>query len=440
MMKPGFVHLHFLDSGAFSFQRLLQNYLRDHPRHTIRDFYDSDFFWEYIDSYAAFIRRYGLAIDHFANLDVIGNPELSYRNQQYLQDKHKLRPVPIIHAGTDPDLAWVRKYLEDGHTYLAVGGLVGRLRKPDVNRWLEQFFRLICPPPTYLPAVRVHAFGVMSGPLLHRYPFYSCDATNVGKLGWYGKVFIPKLWKGHYRFDIDARVVALSDRVRGHKINVNYLQVSNEDKQHVKHWLDTVNASGFYNRPLRFETTSDDYIAANYYFMQRIVSSLPPWPWAFGQEKRLHNRSSLWRPFKKLSYRTTLVQEIAREPVSMVKIHPVERSIVLYLSGSYIAEETLKTLGVLHLNRMLTYFDSFKSRCGIEAQVLDIYRERGGKLVPQPQKRRSKRYDKAKRNQDGRPKTRTRRELAQTPARQGFYTVGRNGVMDRSIGETKYVH
>jgi hypothetical protein len=61
---------HFLDSGAFTLWTKAQAYANKHGGDRWA-YYETDEFWNYIDHYARFVRKYGRAVDYYANVDVI---------------------------------------------------------------------------------------------------------------------------------------------------------------------------------------------------------------------------------------------------------------------------------------------------------------------------------------------------------------------------------
>ena len=69
-----YVKSHFLDSGAFSLFSIAQKYQKENNC-DVWDFYNTKEFWKYINDYAKFIKKYKIAIDLYANLDAIPNPE-----------------------------------------------------------------------------------------------------------------------------------------------------------------------------------------------------------------------------------------------------------------------------------------------------------------------------------------------------------------------------
>lgn len=363
--------MHFLDSGAFSLRRDVSTFMQQHSDSSMLDFYNSPKFKDYIDSYARCIKLYKKAIDLYANLDVIGHPELSWKHLQYLEDEHGLHPVPVLHAGVD--FEWVDKHFERGYKRLAIGGLVRNSHKPYVGKWLDRFFSSICPQPTYLPTIKVHAFGMMSGPLLFKYPFWSADATNVGKLGWYGKIIVPrKDLTGRYDYSKPCFIVALSERVKSHSFNINYQHIKGfERNRHVIEWIEYINESGYYNRPLVIgPTTNEDYMAVNFFFYQMMRRAIGEWPFPYSQAG--------CNPDTRKTQLQNL-QEFTFTNQTLLK---------LYLSGSHNGEAHLRQLGVPHIDRMLTFYDSYQKSDGIETELLKLYQARGGRHKPKSIKKR----------------------------------------------------
>src|SRR5438552_1722463 len=116
-MRAGNVASHFFDSGSFSLWTAAEEYAKRHNCSRWK-FYDSKRHWRYVEDYAAFVKKYSLAIDLYANVDVIPNAELTWRNQQYLEQKHGLCPVPVVHYTCD--LKWLQHYMDLGYELIAL--------------------------------------------------------------------------------------------------------------------------------------------------------------------------------------------------------------------------------------------------------------------------------------------------------------------------------
>lgn len=152
----------FLDSGAYS--ALTQNAAID------------------IDKYVEFIKKNKERLTCYANLDVIGDPEATQRNQEYLEQQG-LKPLPTFHFNSD--IKYLKGLLEK-YDYIALGGLVPYVTKRKIlERWLDYCFSYILP---HIPKVKVHGFGLSSLWAWKKYPFYSADSTSWLQPGRYGRV------------------------------------------------------------------------------------------------------------------------------------------------------------------------------------------------------------------------------------------------------------
>jgi hypothetical protein len=194
----------FLDSGAHSFYKRAvpkSNYSqiqqsRDpvlyaaYGRFKGDQFVMTPAFQEYVDAYARFVIEHEQHLDHYATVDAIYNPEISYAVFKYLQDEHDLRPVPVIHAGTE--LHWIERYLSEGEAYLGLGGLGQGSTKSNYYRWADSVFDLLCPESNNRrPLVKTHGFAMTSHELLLRYPWYSVDSTSWVKVAAFGSLLVP---------------------------------------------------------------------------------------------------------------------------------------------------------------------------------------------------------------------------------------------------------
>lgn len=196
---------HFLDSGTFSLWTRAADFAKKH--HTdLYAFYDTRPFWRYLDEYAAFIKKYKRGIDLYANVDVIPDrsisggdrraPELTLRNQKYLEEKHGLKPVPVVHY--KEDMSWLKRYMADGYRLIALGGLVGA-QEEGARSWLDRAFT-VATDTRGMPVVRLHGFGITNYPFLVRYPWFSVDSASWTKVGAYGGILVPQRRKGRFVF------------------------------------------------------------------------------------------------------------------------------------------------------------------------------------------------------------------------------------------------
>lgn len=129
--------------------------------------------------YGRFVRQYGGRFKWCASLDVIGDPQASYRQWRALQDLTGWRLVPVLHYGSDH--RWIERYASDGAPRMAFGGLVPHMAKlahgrPDcpVTQWVSGAWEV-----AKQSGLVVHGFGVASPRIIAAYPWESCDSSSA---------------------------------------------------------------------------------------------------------------------------------------------------------------------------------------------------------------------------------------------------------------------
>ncbi len=278
-------HCHFLDSGSFSFWSQAAEYAKLHKTEPFA-FYSTKEFKDYVDDYAEFVKKGSIAIDYYSNVDVIPNPELSWRNLKYLENKHGLKPIPVIHYPTPH--SWITKHLENGYRYIALGGLVGSHAMEVCRQWIDKAFDIVCATKTGTPGVRVHGFGVTSYELLLRYPWFSVDSSYWTKQGAFGRILVPHKRKGLFVFTEQPHSIAVSNgspQIR--ERNNHYFTISLAERAVVDEWLEYIGVN-LGATTLEGEiaeagvTNNHSYRkAANIYFFREMLKHLPDYPWAF---------------------------------------------------------------------------------------------------------------------------------------------------------------
>lgn len=176
----------FLDSGAFSAKT--QGVKID------------------IQDYISFIKENEGVISIYANLDVIGNPEATWKNQQ-IMEKAGLNPLPVFHFGSNEEkylLPLIKKY-----DYICLGGMV---KSGDLKSYLDRLFSTYICDDNGLPRVKIHGFGLTSLPMMLRYPWYSVDSTSWVVTGRMGSIYVPKFKNGSWIYDENSWKIAVSNR------------------------------------------------------------------------------------------------------------------------------------------------------------------------------------------------------------------------------------
>jgi len=204
-MKNRFTNPIFFDSGAHG---LYEEHIAGKGHKYGYSWYATKDFTEYLDSYAAFLKE-NPKIKTYANVDVIFNPQLTWKSQQYLEKEHGLSPIPVIHSGTDKK--WLLKYLDEGYDYIALGGLGQESQLHYIN-WADNMFDIICDTPDRKPCVKNHGFAVTSFPLMRRYPWFSVDSTTWMTSAIYGQVIIPALKNNQWDYTNPFHIIRLSNK------------------------------------------------------------------------------------------------------------------------------------------------------------------------------------------------------------------------------------
>lgn len=274
----------FLDSGAFTLWQKA-------GRRDDLSFYDTDEFWQYMEAYVRWVKKATAAgvVALYATVDAIGSPELTWRNQQWLE-KHGLTPVPVVHYGTD--LKWLRHYVRLGYDLIGLGGLVRRHGSGEGRRWVDRCFAAVCDA-AGRPTVKFHGFGLTDTPLILRWPWWSVDASTWAKEGGFGGLMIPYRGAGGRGWDFDrdvwrVKVSATAPTCKRH--GRNYHTLTPLERQHVEDWLEDIGVplgrTGPDGTVLEegVATHHADRRAANLKYFVRLVEHVNrarPWPWAW---------------------------------------------------------------------------------------------------------------------------------------------------------------
>lgn len=141
--------------------------------------------------YAAWLKQYRHWFVTMANLDVIGDPAASARNQASLEDAG-LPVLPVFHTG-EP---WsVLEGLLARYRYIALGGMVPYLRewKTKLMPWLVRCFKLARDRAVF------HGFGCTAWEVVKALPWYSVDSSSWGQGFRYGQIPLFDWHRGWFR-------------------------------------------------------------------------------------------------------------------------------------------------------------------------------------------------------------------------------------------------
>ena len=161
-----------------------------------------------IDDYIQFIKEHKDVIDVYANLDVIGDAEATWKNQLYMEKKG-LKPLPVFHYGED--IKYLKMMLDKKYEYIGLGGMVP-ISTGDLIHWLDNLFKNYLCDSKGMPIIKIHGFGLTSLKIMLRYPFFSVDSTSWVVTGRMGSIYIPKKKNGIWIYDEDSWKICVSNR------------------------------------------------------------------------------------------------------------------------------------------------------------------------------------------------------------------------------------
>lgn len=275
----------FLDSGAHSLYTL--HCMSIHHKNGYA-FYESKEFWAYCDLYAAFVKKYESGIDYYANVDVIFNPELTWKAQKYLEEEHGLTPIPVIHYGTN--IQWLDRYLRSGYKFIGIGGLGQEATARDYRHWADKVFSVICSGTGNLPVVRTHGFAMTSFSLMWRYPWYSVDSASWAKNAGFGNLFVPHKRNGKFDFKVEPYTIGFSTTSDTKaKANQHYLTIKPNQRKVVEEWLEFVGVQLGTNVDHQPDDPKEQGVLNHYgtratcnlRFFDMLCKAIPPYPRPF---------------------------------------------------------------------------------------------------------------------------------------------------------------
>jgi hypothetical protein len=160
-----------------------------------------------IQEYIEFIKDNLDVISVYANLDVIGDPKGTLKNQR-IMEKSGLKPLPCFHF--NEPIRYLELYIKE-YEYIALGGMVP-ISTPALSVWLDGLFsRYICDKDG-MPKVKVHGFGLTTMKLMLRYSWFSVDSTSWVMNSRMGSVYVPKYKNGIWQYSDGAYNVCVSSQ------------------------------------------------------------------------------------------------------------------------------------------------------------------------------------------------------------------------------------
>ncbi len=131
--------------------------------------------------YAAWVKRWRHLFAVYSNLDCIGDPDGTQRNQSELEDMG-ISPLPVFHVSSKLEYARLEQ-LCNQYPYIALGGMVPYMKTPQrLMPHLVKCFKIAAGRSVF------HGFGCTSWTILKALPWYSVDSSSWGSGFRFGQV------------------------------------------------------------------------------------------------------------------------------------------------------------------------------------------------------------------------------------------------------------
>jgi len=138
-----------------------------------------------LEAYAEWVKRWESSLHWAASLDVIGDPEGTWRNWRALTALG-VRTVPTLHYPHDP--RGLDRLVEAGADFIGLGGMVPYKSEPQrLLRWSAAVMRYAR---DNHPHVRFHGWGVTHPQLLLNLPWWSVDSSGYASAYMYGRLIL----------------------------------------------------------------------------------------------------------------------------------------------------------------------------------------------------------------------------------------------------------
>lgn len=186
--------------------------------------------------YIAWLKANPKLYNAYVNFDVITSGQGSYDNWIEMR-KQGLDPIAVYHVTTD--VKFLKKYLDAGATYIAIGriaflGMRYRFLNCD-NIWANYLTD-----PKGFPTLKVHGFGLTSLSVMTRYPWYSVDSSSWGFIARHGGLFIARKVNGVFDFTVEHYKRNVSTRAP-HKKSIPHIQMMGRLEEKVlREYLDFI--------------------------------------------------------------------------------------------------------------------------------------------------------------------------------------------------------
>lgn len=165
-----------------------------------------------VEEYADWLTENQAALEVYANLDVIRDPEASQRNLDFLH-RRGFNPLPVFHAGSD--YAHLERLIDAGYPYIALGGCVGFA----AARLMPHLIRCHRIAKDRGKGTVFHGFGLTNVPAITSLPWYSVDSSSWGMGYRFGTL---GLWDDRRGQFIQCKLFDAIDVMRNRKLIERY--------------------------------------------------------------------------------------------------------------------------------------------------------------------------------------------------------------------------
>lgn len=141
--------------------------------------------------------------------------EESLKNYKLMKERGVRNVLYVYHLGEPID--WLGKVLDEGATYIGLGGLARGAGSGARRRWLESVFSYL----QNYPKVKTHGFGITASNLVLGYPWYSVDA--ITPFLWPGLGSVPVFDEKHEKI-VRRYVSDVSKREKVHPADKKFLE------------------------------------------------------------------------------------------------------------------------------------------------------------------------------------------------------------------------
>lgn len=158
-----------------------------------------------IKEYAQFLRDNRDIVEMASVLDAIGDPVGTFENQKRLEDMDlPVDILPCFHFGEPWELA---EYYVTHYPYITIGGMVP-ISNDKLELWLDELWDRVLTDENGQARCKVHGFGLTSGLLMAKYPWYSVDSSTWVQAAAHGFIFLPEV---NFKIPISGRSTNTKD-------------------------------------------------------------------------------------------------------------------------------------------------------------------------------------------------------------------------------------